>query len=93
MIMGDSNQTLSQQEARYQTFRRRPWLGVGLLFIGIGIPGITAIVLAVAAPDIFFSSLTGRLGFAAIVAVAIWLSSTIVRRLRAVAIQREIINE
>jgi len=88
--MSDRDQTLERQAARYRVFKKRPWFGIWLLLLGIGIPGVTAVVLALGAQNVFFSSLAGSFGFSAIVAIAVGISSTLVARLRAAAINREL---
>lgn len=88
--MEDSDQALKRQEARYRAFRKRPWLGVWLLLLGIGIPAATAIVLALIGSEIFFSSLLGGVEFSALVAISTGISTTVVLRLRASAIDKEL---
>ena len=88
--MHDRDQTLKRQEARYRAFRKRPWLGVWLLLLGIGIPGVVVIVLALLGSKMFFSSLLGGLVFSALVAQAIWISTTLVLRLRQAAVDKEL---
>jgi hypothetical protein len=86
--MEDSNQSLEEQQARLDTFKKRPLLGVWLLLLGIGIPGLTALLLALFASEIFFSSFSGKLTFSAIVAVSAGISVVLVQRLRSSAIRK-----
>ncbi len=45
--MSDRDQTLERQAARYRVFKQRPWLGIWLLLLGIGIPGVTAVAMRI----------------------------------------------
>jgi len=61
--MSDRDQTLERQAARYRVFKKRPWFGIWLLLLGIGIPGVTAVVLALGAPNVFSRAWLEALGF------------------------------
>ncbi len=67
---------------RYTLFSRHPGLGALLVVMGLAIPGLTMLVLAAAAPDYFFGSLTGRLLFTFITACTAGFSAWLFDHLR-----------
>ncbi len=80
------DEAMETERARLAAFRARPAAGAALLLLGVGIPGLTAVVLTVFGAGWLFAGLGGRIAFAGIVALSVWVSVTLVNRLRAAMI-------